>query len=397
MTALDNLLIESRMFPEDDPVRLILADWLEEHGDHVHLALAEFIRGQVKISRVPTHHPEYQDLIWRDRQIWWNHVESAHWLGLLYHACERFEFRRGFARLWLRGKQMSAWDDPEAVLALPNWRWVDDVRIANPSVTQLAEFFASSAVAWLACLEITDCSTRWKEDFRLPDEEFPPVLQRLAVRNSLLDDWILGTLVRWHGAVNLQVLDLANNRLGSNAVHALASSQLRQLRELDLQRNPIGYQHRTSLTGFFQSPVASQLAKLNLSATNLQPESVTALVNSTAMNRLTWLDLSNNHLSDRAMEAIAESPGASQLRTLLLGNNTILTPGIRALVTSAFLENLEVLGLEGVDLDTEAVQALVNESRLYSLRELRLSRSGIGGTRQWNQLRGRFGYAIVLD
>lgn len=39
--------------PRDDAPRLVYADWLEEHGDEMSVARAEFIRVQCQLARIP--------------------------------------------------------------------------------------------------------------------------------------------------------------------------------------------------------------------------------------------------------------------------------------------------------------------------------------------------------
>jgi uncharacterized protein (TIGR02996 family) len=51
--------------PEDAP-RLVLADWLEEHG---HAQRAEFIRVQLALARLAARDPEYQPLAARSREL----------------------------------------------------------------------------------------------------------------------------------------------------------------------------------------------------------------------------------------------------------------------------------------------------------------------------------------
>jgi uncharacterized protein (TIGR02996 family) len=41
-----------RADPDDDPTRLVYADWLDEHGDERDRARAEFIRAQIELERL---------------------------------------------------------------------------------------------------------------------------------------------------------------------------------------------------------------------------------------------------------------------------------------------------------------------------------------------------------
>src|SRR5437763_419291 len=71
--------------PEDDNVRLVYADWLEEHGDEAGipdaLARAEFIRLQVRLS--PSDAPRWDDPDGFDRMQDLEQKHRAAWLAEL--------------------------------------------------------------------------------------------------------------------------------------------------------------------------------------------------------------------------------------------------------------------------------------------------------------------------
>jgi len=56
-------IIES---PEDDALRLVYADWLEEHGD---AARAEFIRAQCALARMADDDPRRPELSAREQEL----------------------------------------------------------------------------------------------------------------------------------------------------------------------------------------------------------------------------------------------------------------------------------------------------------------------------------------
>src|SRR5262245_17450169 len=79
--------------PDDDGLRLVYADWLEEHGD---ASRAEFIRVQVERARLPAADPRQEGLKDRQGTLWADH--GAAWYarlprlgGVSYH-----RFWRGF-------------------------------------------------------------------------------------------------------------------------------------------------------------------------------------------------------------------------------------------------------------------------------------------------------------
>src|SRR4051812_29831368 len=58
--------------PDDDAPRLVYADYLEESGDPVHIARAEFIRVQVEKARLLPDTP-------RSNELWYRDVELLKW------------------------------------------------------------------------------------------------------------------------------------------------------------------------------------------------------------------------------------------------------------------------------------------------------------------------------
>src|SRR5262249_475133 len=59
---------------DNDTLRLIFADWLEEHGD---AARAEFIRAEVRMAQIRVWTPEYGVLADRHDQLWNEHMDEG--------------------------------------------------------------------------------------------------------------------------------------------------------------------------------------------------------------------------------------------------------------------------------------------------------------------------------
>src|SRR5262249_59843441 len=75
--------------PFDDGLRLILADWLDDHGSGLDPARAELIRCQVEYARLPAHDPQQKAFGRRARSLQQKH--GREWLGPL----ERWPTRWG--------------------------------------------------------------------------------------------------------------------------------------------------------------------------------------------------------------------------------------------------------------------------------------------------------------
>src|SRR5262245_12265555 len=91
--AVLGLLEDIKSHPEDGP-RLILADWLDEHGEP---GRAEFIRAQVELARREADDPERAALAARA----WEHARPHRdeWLGPLKALDDRCRFSRGLLRI----------------------------------------------------------------------------------------------------------------------------------------------------------------------------------------------------------------------------------------------------------------------------------------------------------
>src|SRR4051794_39215087 len=101
------LLSACKERPEENAPRLVLADWLEEHGQPQR---AELIRLQVELARSA---PWERGRAQRERRV--RELTRAHaveWLGGLAAHLDGWEFRRGL--VWGRGEVRSHARDPLA-------------------------------------------------------------------------------------------------------------------------------------------------------------------------------------------------------------------------------------------------------------------------------------------
>jgi uncharacterized protein (TIGR02996 family) len=96
------LLDAARLNPHDDTSRLVLADWLDEHGEHDRSA---FVRLQLRLApgAVLLEHQERQDLVDRCRQLVARH--GGGWLGRLWRWPPwQTSWHRGLLAVRLRGR-----------------------------------------------------------------------------------------------------------------------------------------------------------------------------------------------------------------------------------------------------------------------------------------------------
>ncbi len=78
MSRADSFLADIRANPDDDAVRLVFADWLEDNGDPDR---AEFIRLQVRLAQLPEYDPARFEMEERSQDLLAEH--QARWLAHL--------------------------------------------------------------------------------------------------------------------------------------------------------------------------------------------------------------------------------------------------------------------------------------------------------------------------
>jgi uncharacterized protein (TIGR02996 family) len=388
---LDALQIEVRLHPEDEVPRLVLADWLEENGDETDRARVEFIRIQCQLAR-----RRDRDLEWRERSLWWQHVET--WLGPIYDASTNFRFHRGLVAIEMDGDRLSD-DEVDELFAHPAWLWVERLDVRKPRPGVLMSLLRAPAVTRLRCLSIEGGEDLWEEFLDFSDCRPLHLLQELAIRRTALEERGIVMLSGCRSLTGLTALDLSHNLLHGPVLERIGKEpELPALRSLELAHNPLGYDQRevamNALRSFLNSPMASRLTRLGLAGTALGGDGVAILAASPALRGLTDLDLSSNGIDDAAMEVLADSPMLGNLKRLLLGDNDFDGAGLVALTRSPHLEQLEWLELRGNALTAGALRVLIEAPSWPNLRKLRLGRQQ-ASSRVVNELHARFGNALA--
>jgi uncharacterized protein (TIGR02996 family) len=220
MTALttdDDFLRTIVTHPDDDPVRLIYADFLEEHGQPER---AEFIRVQCALARGDAG-PRRAVLAERERLLLERHGTA--WAGPLRRIVRDWEFHRGFIDL----------------------------------VTVETRTFVERADELFALAPVRSVALYWGAEPPHERAGFMPVLAECP-----------------HLA-RLSTLDLTHNYLGSSGAQALAvCDHLGGLTELNLSYNHIG---DAGVRALAASDLLGQLHALDLSHNDLGPGGVRTL------------------------------------------------------------------------------------------------------------------------
>jgi len=264
----DDWLRQIAADPDDDAIRLIFADWLEEHGD---VARAEFIRVQVRLAALPEKAPERTALTRRERELWIEHHDT--WLAKVPKELrKKLTFWRGFA----------------AHLKCTASQWL-------PSAERLQQ-----ACPLLTTLRLTNIGANQ--------------LESLAASPHL---------------ARLTMLDLAHKRIGDAGAAALAASpHLARLSGLHLVSNWIG---DAGVTALAASSHLTRLTTLDLMNNMIGDPGVTALAASPYLARLISLIVAWNYIGTTGAKALAASPHLARLTSLHLECNHIGTTGKKAL------------------------------------------------------------------
>jgi uncharacterized protein (TIGR02996 family) len=261
--------------PEAETPRLVLADWLEEHGTAKDADRAEFIRTQIELAHTTEETARTKQLLQREKELWRAHKEQ--WLSHLPpHLRNKrgLRFQRGFLEeltlppsSWARhGGKLFA-HNPIFRVRLPGTvdRHVVGDLVVIPDLARIRELS-------LAGCEIHEPITTLKILFGTP---FLSGVVRLGLSGCGLSTREVGVLVDSPLLGRLTELDLERNEVGPGGAQALAGApQVRSLRRLSLAGNPIGNGGGKALAG---SDHLDALERLDLAGVDLDGKVKAAL------------------------------------------------------------------------------------------------------------------------
>jgi uncharacterized protein (TIGR02996 family) len=225
MTQEEALLQAILAAPDDDAVRLVYADWLEENGRPQR---AELIRLQCELARLPAESPRRQGLQEREQALLKAHAQE--WVGPLKLKPEEVTFERGFvervdtdAKLFFESAGALFKSTPLRALKLMAWEEGVEQLAAMPELARLRE---------------------------------------LDLNENGLGDAAAELLAASPHVAGLERLDLGGNRIEEDGAIALANSpHLANLTELRLDCNTIGVAGGWALA---RSPYLGKLRLLDL-------------------------------------------------------------------------------------------------------------------------------------
>ncbi len=389
--------------PDNDTLRLIYADSLEEESD---ARRAAFVRAQVTLARQPDYEPESIRLrfseVSRADPDWLNEFplpDGIEWSrepfrrGLpaaivatdattfLSHAKElltRFPIESldlGVARLgeasdfadsrWiarlvrlslLQGMGgSSAW----RLLHSHHYLRLRELQIGaalttEESATVIVRTPIFKQLTALSCRADRGGGMLVSQLTRLAD---PPQLLTLNLSGIRLNPAPLSQLLAAPALAGIQELDLSDNNLGASTVEAMARAPLPRMRSLKLQRTR---PEEAGIEALATAPFLRGLRSLQLGGNHLAAPAALAIADTPNATQMRVLDFRENRLGDRGAIALAQSPHLRSLVHLDLANNLIEDDGAMALAESAALTGLICLDLGG-NLITPAIARRLRE------------------------------------
>lgn len=309
------LLADVKDHPHQDVLRLILADWLDDHGTDLDRARAELVRAQVEYARLPAAEPTRNEYARRARILQQRH--GVHWLGPLAGWPTSWTSKRGLLSLdlaitSLRSQKLLAQADSEP------WAWVEAVHLLGAGDENLARLAGCSLL------------------------EGPIVL---GLQNSQIGPAGAQALARMPWLRRYIQLDLGAQMLEARGLAVLLNSDhLVRLRRLDL---PAGALDVAGASVLASSRIAGALQTLVLWGTHLGDVGLRALLAPATLSGLLDLDLRSNVIGDPGSRALADCPALAGLRRLDLTDNRIGPEGAAALARSPHLDAIDTLVLWG--------------------------------------------------
>ncbi|MCB9676339.1 MAG: TIGR02996 domain-containing protein [Alphaproteobacteria bacterium] len=426
MKALLDAVIER---PDDDALRLVLADAIEEDGD---APRAELVRLQCRLARLPAWCAEARDLTDHTRLLMAQHgrrwraslpvIDGVQWgrferglpvevkvdgLSTLAAHAERIRALAPVSEVEVVGRVAEVRD-----LDLP---WVRTLRLVGREDLDedvLAELLATRLCAGLSTLALVakgienagarriaaaelprlehlilpDCfiGQQGVEDLAVGEHSGLRTLNLSCTASGYVDDPFVNdagidAIVEGFGA--LEALHLTGNRVQDRGVRTLLESEL-PLRTLVVQWSDL------TDAALDVAPGPVRLESLSLQGARLA-EGTVAPPQLSALRRL---DLSGTGVGQAFVRSLAKSGARDTLADLRLSTNPLGKASILAMGLGTW-KQLHTLMLTGCGIDAEAAGALAAR-RFPVLRDLRLDRNAIGAglralaeARWWRTLR----------
>jgi uncharacterized protein (TIGR02996 family) len=268
--------------PDDDVPRLVYADWLEETGEEIHIARAEFIRLQChleQLRKLPREELEqYADLWKRQQELIDQYVES--WLGSLgkIYNPVGFVFDRGFLG--------------ELIVNDSFLYYAPVIESLHPILPKI-----NLTIAVPHLDDLARCPTlRFVQNIHIHGERYYPQ-QGLESIEELLRSIYL---------TSMHSLDLRRCNLSLSSLELLGRTEnIPTLKHLELPR----FLANSAIVEFLASPLASQLESLQLYLQETDDQFFPGLLHSNRFTKLPKLHIHGGQLTISLHRALEEKYG----------------------------------------------------------------------------------------
>jgi uncharacterized protein (TIGR02996 family) len=316
MSDLHALIRACKDEPDDDAPRLILADWLEEHGEFDRPA---FIRWQLSKHQSESKFVPKEE--WLGAWKTWGD-ESLKRSDPADEPKHPVQFRRGF--MHIEDSRHELFDSLDEIVNPPfEWSWVESVEFDSWHIGDWTQLFKAPVL-----LELNELAF-------FGDMGSPILTTPLAASSYLR---------------NLKSLRLPFIHFSDDGLAALSqSAALSRIRRLHAYHCAIG---ERGVSAFANSEVWDQLTELNLDTNAIGDAGVAALANGRTRPRLANLDISHSGCSDSGLIELSQSDRFPALRELGLGYGLEPYPfprgvklsrdGVEAILNSEHFQNCNV-------------------------------------------------------
>jgi uncharacterized protein (TIGR02996 family) len=317
-------LADIKDHPDEDGLRLIFADWLEEYGDDLDQPRAELIRCQIEYARA-AHPLERMEHGRRQRALQQKYTNL--WLGPLA-SWGQWSHQRGLVSgslevASLRSHALAGLAGTEA------WAWVEELFIIGAQDNDVARLGANPLLSAIGSVRFTRGHLGPAGAQALGSLALWQKVDRVDLSGNDIGDRGLRALIAGRTPERLTTLDLSRTGLLPEGVaHLVQASWLRRLRHLVLEGNQIGDQGAATLAN---APVTG-MARLQLRGNAIGDDGAVALARAGSLANQAELNLADNQIGPRGGQALAESPWLGNIGALVLWGNPVGSSAAQALV-----------------------------------------------------------------
>lgn len=347
--------------PDDDALRLIFADWLEERGD----PRGEFIRVQYALMDEKLDKRTWFELKTREEQLIAEHGRK--WAGPVKDVARFYDFHRGM---------------------------VEEVSLDAKLFLRHATLLFTSSPIRSATIQPDEAVPPWEVGPDLTDVFDCPHLSRLEnldLSLNELSDATVHLLAECSHLNSLKGLRLELNQIGLDGARALANSTaFPALRRLSLSYNPIedmGFQTICA------SSALGQLTSLHVEQCDIGIDGLRSASKNFRLMNLEELNLGNNRMDRQTLAALARFPFAKTIQALRLHHSHLNSTAIQPLTDSPTFAGLKTLDLGNNLLTDMAANHLAASPHLAGLKHLHLEGNNIGPAGR-EKLKTRFGAVV---